>query len=181
MEFRLIYDGDLKGASKTNTRSEHKHEIRRVFHQQLQLLWNTYPLYRGTAATRLMMQVTPNRFRLGKYRLLPLVTRDLGLGCALDVLFLRFDQPGQSLLQSGDIDNRLKTLFDALRVPLKGEYRDEPREGEDPFYCLLEDDSLITHLSLTTDLLLQPRGVNEVRLVITVKLWPLQLSLPTSS
>jgi hypothetical protein len=31
VEFRLIYDGDLKGASKTNTRSEHKHEIRRQF------------------------------------------------------------------------------------------------------------------------------------------------------
>lgn len=38
MEFRLIYDGQLLGASRNNTRSEHKHDIRRVFHAQLKRL-----------------------------------------------------------------------------------------------------------------------------------------------
>jgi hypothetical protein len=34
----------------------------------------------------------------------------------LNILFLRADIPGK-VVQSGDIDNRLKTLFDALRMP----------------------------------------------------------------
>ncbi len=39
MEFRMIYGGLSLGASRTNTRSEHKHDIRRVFHQQLKQLF----------------------------------------------------------------------------------------------------------------------------------------------
>jgi hypothetical protein len=176
MEFRLIYDGELLGASRNDSRSQHKHEVRRVFHQQLKRLAETYPLFKGREMTEVML-ITADRFRLGNYRLLPIATGDLRLGCALDVLFLRYDQPGQTLLQSGDVDNRLKTLFDALRIPKVGEWYGEPQEGEDPFFCLLEDDSFITQLSLTTDLLLQPGcGVNDVRLVITVKLWPMELS-----
>ena len=78
---------------------------------------------------------------------------------------------------TGDIDNRLKTLFDALRMPQIGEKLGDPQEGEDPFFCLLENDSLITKLTLATDLLLEPdRNVNDVRLVLTVKLWPISVT-----
>jgi len=33
---------------------------------------------------------------------------------------------------------------------------DIPTDQENPFFCLLEDDNLITHLSVTTDRLLEP-------------------------
>jgi len=73
---------------------------------------------------------------------------------------LRNDAPG-ALIRSGDLDNRIKTVFDALRMPTNvdelGGY-DAPAEEEDPFYCLLEDDYLITHLSVETDRLLEPSG-----------------------
>jgi hypothetical protein len=99
------------------------------------------------------------------------------LGCSLDILFLRYDQPGQTLIQSGDIDNRIKTIFDALRIPKPGEYCGEPQAEENPFFCLLEDDSLINHLSVTTDLLLDPdKNVNDVHLILTVKLWPISVT-----
>ncbi len=118
-----------------------------------------------------------NKFRQGNYRLVPLATRELELGCGLDILFLRYDQPGQTLLQSGDIDNRLKTLFDALRIPQAGEYHGEPSPDEDPLFCLLEDDSMITQVSVTTDVLLEPnRDVHDARLVITTRLWPLSVT-----
>lgn len=51
----------------------------------------------------------------------------------------------------GDIDNRLKTLFDALRLPNQTNELvgyDNPAPDENPFFCLLEDDSLITHVSV---------------------------------
>lgn len=77
----------------------------------------------------------------------------------LDVTLLRPEAPGSVITQGGDIDNRLKTLLDALRMPKtdaeipKG---DTPGQDEGPFFCLLEDDNLVTHLSVTTDRLLVP-------------------------
>lgn len=99
----------------------------------------------------------------------------MSLICGLHILFLRPDTPGQ-MIRSGDIDNRLKTLFDALRMPAEaqelGKYR-EPVEGETPFHVLLQDDKLISQLSVETDLLLEPSALepdeNDARLVITVQ------------
>jgi hypothetical protein len=53
-----------------------------------------------------------------------------------------------------------------------------PAKNEDPFYVLVEDDKLITHVSVTSDMLLEevrkpnvPRD-NAVRLVIGVTVKP---------
>lgn len=72
--------------------------------------------------------------------------------CALDVLFLRRDGPGSLIKSGGDIDNRLKVLFDALKLPRPGEFDSTvpPAPDEDPFFCLVEDDTLITEIKVTT-------------------------------
>ncbi len=86
---------------------------------------------------------------------------------------LRPEPSGTIITQAGDIDNRLKTLFDALRIPQnEGELPKEsaPDISEDPFFCLLEDDMLITSVSVKTDRLLTPvKNQAEVQLVIQVK------------
>jgi hypothetical protein len=46
---------------------------------------------------------------------LPLIRKSLNLACAVDILFLRHEDPGSLILQGGDIDGRIKTLFDASR------------------------------------------------------------------
>ncbi|QSR89128.1 hypothetical protein IT6_02240 [Methylacidiphilum caldifontis] len=72
----------------------------------------------------------------------------------LEVLLLVPEEPGTMLSQVGDLDNRLKTLLDALRIPKEQEIpeNDYPQEVEKPyFYCLLEDDALITSLSVFAD------------------------------
>ena len=107
-----------------------------------------------------------------------MATENLSLLCALDILFLRPDTPGK-VLSSGDIDNRLKTIFDALRMPSGldelGGY-ERPGTDEQPFFCLLEDDKQISKVAVETDMLLEPIGetlnINDARLVITVKLKP---------
>jgi hypothetical protein len=90
-------------------------------------------------------------------------------------LFLRRENPGELITKGGDIDNRLKTLFDALRVP---EHSSElggavPEADENPFFCLMESDTLITDFHVTTDRLLLPLQSSEretdVHLVINVK------------
>ncbi|HUC61794.1 MAG TPA: hypothetical protein VMF53_07545 [Alphaproteobacteria bacterium] len=199
MQFRLTYEGQLFATQKDpvsgqpDARADHKHEIRKQFHNQLRHVWETspalsvrenYPDQRAqkaqwTGAREPWVQYIANQYaRLG-YRFAPLVVEELWLSCRLDILFLRADPPG-SLIQSGDIDNRLKTLFDALRIPNNlnelGKYT-KPEEGEDPFFCLLRDDKLITHVSVETDVLHKPviGGVidaHDARLVITVTIRP---------
>jgi hypothetical protein len=107
---------------------------------------------------------------------IPLVTEEMCLRCSLDILFLRPEEPGM-IIRAGDLDNRMKTLFDALRIPsnLAEAGGENSKDGEEPIYCLLEDDRLISEVHITTDhLLMLPHSkefhANDVFLVIDVKL-----------
>jgi hypothetical protein len=178
VEFRLVYEGLLLGASNTKNRSDHKHAIRKVFHEQLKVLWeknsalDQWPSWEMNRR-RSMRDRLAEHFKHNNVSYVPLSWDGLGVACRLDILMLRPESPGQTLIRGGDIDNRLKTLFDALRMPKIGEVAEEPDSGANPFYCLLQDDSLINHLSVTTDLLLQDSDPNNVKLVISVNLWPI--------
>jgi len=192
VEFRLIYQGKLPAASQTNTRVSDKHRIRKALHPQLRELWKTHPrlsFYLNAPTYARVNQTTgeteygPKRIepmadnyaRCG-YRFVPLIgNQRFGmLACDLDILFLRRGHPGL-ITSGGDIDNRIKVLFDALRIPtgcqeLGGE---SPGPDEDPFFCLLEDDSLITQIKITTDQLLYPPRDSEherdVHLIMNVR------------
>ena len=185
MEFRLIYRGKLLAASAGDSRAAEKHRIRRYLNPQLRTLWQVQePL--ATWLNLKVAGVPPGRFTIAEamtqkyvssgHRFLPLITKELCLSCSLDVLFLRRDEPGDLIKSGGDIDNRVKCLFDALRMP-KSEsevHGFRPEEGEDPLFVLLEDDSLINSVSVTTDRLLMPPAddeyINDVHLVIGVRL-----------
>jgi hypothetical protein len=98
------------------------------------------------------------------------VNDHLGLFAEIDIVFLRPGEPGKAI-QGGDVDNRLKTLFDALRRPLESNQIPNgvvPQAGEDPFFCLLEDDQLISKISVCTDRLLDSKDANEVVLLLHV-------------
>ena len=189
MQFRLTYEGPLKSGASATTK--HKHKIRRVFHPQLRALWDSHPFFKGDKAwkynpPRTKVEHTSRKSQLGElfsrcgYKFVPIATKDLCVQCSLDILFLRPDAPGQ-LLKSGDIDNRVKTLFDALRMPKdKQELRGDktPQADEDPFFVLLEDDGMVNRLAVEADTLLQPTsstaGRQDARLVISVTLTPYQ-------
>lgn len=119
------------------------------------------------------------------YRFVPLVREETSLLCSLDILFLRRDIPG-SVIDAGDIDNRIKTIIDALRIP---RHQNElvgsdaaPGADDDPFFCLLEDDSQVSRLVVETDTLLDPPADgnldhSEARLMITVEIRPYDVTL----
>ena len=191
MRFRLTYQGPLMATQnepakeQRDKRAENKHAIRTALHRQLRRLWETTPALNGNfespegLAAPSRYDDIPSDVAYG-WRFVPLVTRELRLLCGIDILFLRPDVPG-GVVNSGDIDNRLKTLFDALRIPVAGErYADRaPSAGEDPFFCLLEDDSLITKLSVETDYLLEDvegkPNPSDVRLVMTITVRPFEM------
>jgi hypothetical protein len=195
VEFRLLYSGRLLGASKTNTRANLKHELRRTFHPQLRRLWSTnhalklfaepfseryftkHPDERGTITrAQAGLEVMSHNWGLNGYQFVPLVTDKLFLRCKIDILFLRPDEP-YHVIKSGDLDAKLKTIFDALRLPHNLEEAGGigPQEDETPFFCLLEDDKLISQVGINTDQLLvlpteRQTDPNDAFLVIHVQL-----------
>jgi hypothetical protein len=179
LEFRLVYRGQLPAQGSGDARSKEKHRIRKAFHPQLKELWQQHDFLRFR--TEPHDKVSPfsyveniaENYRRCDHRFVPLVTEDNGLACSLGILFLRRDSPGNLVQHGGDLDNRIKTLFDGLRFPESCAGVTAPGEGEDPFFCLLSDDSLITDVSVTTDRLLVPQDdderVHDVVLIVHVK------------
>jgi len=175
MEFRLIYKGPLKADGNPVV----KQELRRSFHKQLQQLWKQPPLVRcGPPDGHFLDDNPPDTSlsiieKVDAFRFAPLVTSRLYLIAELDIIMLRREPPGLIVTQGGDIDNRLKTLLDSLRMPKDTSEiptGDSPQEGEDPFFCLLEDDNLITRVAVETDRLLEPYdNLSLVNLMINVK------------
>jgi len=190
MEFRLLYEGELLPCTNSKRRSSEKHAIRRVLHPQLRRLWQVKNNLRQLTYHDPVGADKPSneqeRFDLGiarigerwsraGYQLIPLVTAEMALRCSVEILLLRPEEK-RLIFEQGDIDGQLKTVFDALKIPLN---LDEtggmgPQEDETPFYCLLEDDRLISEVTVKADqLLLLPHErkvkANDAFVVIHVK------------
>jgi hypothetical protein len=203
VEFHLLYSGPLHSAGDR----QEKHTIRKVFHSQLRQLWWTHPnlkeraVHRGALARAKEISDDPryateipadfsddeafqkglndfgDNWNRNGFSFLPLVTEALCLRCSLDILFLRREEKNY-ILQGGDIDGRLKTLFDSLRMIGEGHELPPgaaPEPDETPFFCLLEDDKLISEVHVKTGPLLMLPGTkivgkHDVYLQIAVRL-----------
>jgi hypothetical protein len=130
MDFRLVYRGALE-AETNRPRTARKQAMRRCFHEQLKELWLQHPFLRAMAPVDLDLQTNEQIYRFDRlaldhsvqnkngdtYCFLPLIGGHYGISCSLDVLFLRRESAGGLVKYGGDLDNRIKVLFDALRMP----------------------------------------------------------------
>jgi hypothetical protein len=164
MKFTLVYEGELRA----DDRPPRKWEIRKYIHPQLKELWITNPTLIQVQRNRLIPKggdwmveghhsldnhtALPTHARpggpsdnidlcepitIGGRQFWPLVRDSFALTCALRILFLRKEEPGR-VYQAGDLDNRLKTLFDSLSAPNADQIvADATIAG--PIYCLLEN------------------------------------------
>jgi hypothetical protein len=170
VEFSLHYRGELK----SNGTPEDKHRIRQRFHPQLKELWEQPPLKHFKELLVPQSEKGLGVIRqLGAFQFAPLLAGKLNFLAELEITLLRPGAPGNIVQSGGDIDNRLKTLLDALAIPPHPNAlpRDiKPADGETPFFCVLEDDGLITKLSVHTDRLLEAtRSPLEVELTVLVR------------
>jgi hypothetical protein len=176
----LHYEGPLPTESAHRVAA--KHIIRKEFHGQLLAFCKAHPVlnqWPGILAVtindedrkvRSILKEFPLKgtviqfpewavfgiARVGPYACVPLVTRKWSSIVHVKVQFYRREQPG-AILQGGDIDARLKTLFDALRMPHEAnQITDAPEGADERLFCLLEDDSLITSVAVETHRLWQP-------------------------
>jgi hypothetical protein len=187
MRFHLTYAGFLVAgkSDEAGTRAQHVHAIRKVFHGQLRNMWQQHPSLKSWTETdpndknnqKPITEIRANQYSRNGFRFVPMAVESQWTLVALDIIFLRSGIPG-TLLRSADLDARLKTLIDALKMPKKldelGGY--SPAEDENPFFCLMEDDKLVSSMRISTDTLLQPTTAdgrihkNNARVVIAVHL-----------
>jgi hypothetical protein len=174
MRFILTYDGRLppKGTPAD------KNHIRLQLHPQLDQLWSVdYALQ--------TLRAIPVQLR-GQYGFIPIVTDRFHLVCQLEVTLLQPGDPGTVIHgYGGDLDNRLKTLFDSLGIPnanaLAGLPPVPPEVATHAAHVpdtkvLLEDDSRITRLEVKTEKLLRPGLPDDVRIVMVVTVRPTRVT-----
>jgi hypothetical protein len=180
MEFKLTYSGDMLRPQQVrgNARKQEKHALRLHFHEQLERIWRSDTRYSPISAEQLgdavhakgiwdvqrnaekkipYFKETPLRGflyqrRLAGYRFVPMITRVMEAYCHLRILLRRPIRPGTIVYSGGDLDGRLKTLFDALAMPPQLQDLPEQITGSDDLcLCLLEGDELITGLSIDSE------------------------------
>jgi hypothetical protein len=201
MRFKLVYDGDLGSSGNSNGKPGSVVRIREQLSPQLERLWDTHnslkvlaqngviqvpgskvTIYDPSRTPRDLANEYPHDFTylgdkipVGGKSYTPLVRMSLNLACEIKILFLRDQDPGDIFDNKGDLDNRIKTLFDALRMPKKDEQdKNEPDSGH--LFCLLEDDSLISDFSVQSDrLLIHNPGKHKVMLILDVRINVLQV------
>lgn len=197
IQFHLTYSGPLfsSGNDSCEGKSDHKHDIRLALHPQLKRLWKTSPALNGPKQKTGELQWTTgidrppsmaisaraDRFKIKPWCFVPLITKNMHFHCGIDVLVLH-NEPIKPIQERGDLDGRLKTLFDALAVPDANQgYSDRTfPKHHNPLFVLLQDDRQITKVSVNTSTLLEPLDSdkpdkfdpNDVRLLIRVKLAP---------
>jgi hypothetical protein len=206
VRLRLTYAGPLLSSNPLDPdkRIEHKHAIRRHFHKQLKECWNTtrwlneLQIFPGDNilperaqqvwghdlnTPRPAAEVLGRSFGHSDYEYVPLAWESAHLTCSLRILCLRRDAPG-AVLAGRDLDNRIKTVIDALCMPsfrqgkpTKDRLPLDPDPDEKPFFVLLEDDKLVSHLEIETDTALEPNPADPadesfVRLVISIEIRP---------
>ncbi|MDE6478266.1 MAG: hypothetical protein K2L94_03390 [Alphaproteobacteria bacterium] len=151
MKFKLLYFGDILINPKK--RAQHISDIRMQFHPQLKKLiehrpWDNLTKYMLPDATKSPI-VTRH---IGGIDWNPIITPNLKLLAELDIQMLHPEIVG---VPHSDIANRVKTLLDGLRCP-QNEHEigtNMPRDNG-PIYTLLDDDYLVTKLSVNTSHLL---------------------------
>jgi hypothetical protein len=168
MQFVLTYTGPLPAAQGRAANVALKHRIRECFAAQLRDLLGLPPLvnagfWDGSRGMDLRRQV-------GHAWFAPIVTTTLHTVAELEVLVLR-SGPSGKVMHVGDLDNRVKTLLDALRMPQQANEMPTGLEihQDHALPVLLEDDHLVTRFSVEAERLLGGHGSIDSQVTIRVR------------
>lgn len=155
MKFKLLYYGDI--LTNPKKRAQHIADIRMQFHPQLKKLMEFKPWDNLSKFMMPNAKKSPIITRhIGGIDWNPIITPNLKMIAELDILLMHPEIVG---VPRSDIDNRVKTILDGLRCP-QNEHeigQNTPRDIG-PIYTLLDDDHLVTKLTVNTSHLLSPNA-----------------------
>lgn len=146
MEIILTYRGRIPAKRSDK---EAVWAIRKEFHLQLAKLWGKEPfdvLKRWEDAG--FSADAPHFTRHWRNQtFVPFLGQDVSVGADLDITLLTGVPIQKRVISAGDLDNRIKRIVDALRVPKGHGEMVEELPPDARWYCLLEDDDVVTSLS----------------------------------
>lgn len=170
MEFCLHYDGKLK----SNDNASGKHAIRIALHSQIKALCSDSMfkgLFESNAEKVKQNTGKPLYIEHAHKKFYFLVSEHLRTVVDLDICLLLPHDVGAIVNNGGDLDNRIKTLFDALRIPITTAEippSDSFDYSSDGMYCLLQDDKLINKITIQGFKDYDPIAADSVRCTIRV-------------
>ena len=151
MKFKLLYFGEI--FTNPKKRSQHIADIRMQFHPQLKKLlehspWDNLTQYMMPGASKNPV-ITKH---IGGIDWNPIITPNLNLLAEIEIQLLHPEIVG---VARSDVDNRVKTILDGLRCPQnEHEVGENTPKNMGTIYTLLDDDHLVTKLSVNTSHLL---------------------------
>lgn len=148
MKITLTHLGEVPG----NKRPPEKIDaIRQDFHAQLAKLWGHHQLavLKEWLDSGFAAGAPDYRRKLGGRTYLPIASDRIGARVRLSILLLSGVHPRNPAYHAGDIDNRFKSLIDALSVPCQASLIPRKAPQRDTI-CLMSDDSLIDELKVRT-------------------------------
>ncbi len=138
MEIILTYRGKIP-AKRSNLTAIW--DMRKEFHSQLIKLWGRQPfdVLKEWNETDFAKTIYGQKF-------IPLYGRKVGIGVSLDIKLLTGMPIQKSILEAGDLDNRIKRIIDGLRAPAqKGELLTSREQAT--WHCLMDDDNAVINLN----------------------------------
>ena len=167
MDFITLF---YRGKLKANGDARHKHDIRLAFSPQLKRYWESINILFRTLVSGNCRQLEEGKRTVsyGGLSLLPLIRVADNRPVQLNVQILQPAKTAVLLSTGGDIDNRLKTLLDALQMPDENQANAVAGTG-DRLFCLLENDKVVNQVNITTRQLWDvPPESREVVVVVSV-------------
>src|SRR6266851_10140679 len=159
MRFHLLFEGPLPSTGNANPKQPRPAKLAAIWairdsvNRQLLHLVSTHPALSGRSGpSRVLRHALIPPVWVEGYRFFALARPGFRVKCGPKIDLLVNHHPGSVLTKTGDLDNRLKTLFDGLRIPaslqeIKG-HKTQQELDADEYVCLLQDDALITSLQI---------------------------------
>ena len=149
MHITLTYEGKLWGNSR---KISDVSNIRKYFSDLLEKFSNTeqFDYVKNYSDPNPSSSSIYIGKKVGDFVFIPFISKKMNTTCSLKIHLLRGLRPHNPVLYDVDLDNRVKTLIDCLRAPSQmGEI--DPKFADRTPYVLLEDDCLVSGLTVTTD------------------------------
>ena len=181
MNFTLFYPGEIRSGNKNNAR--HIDEIRRAISPQMERLYSLEPLTAGGVICEPSGDSEKDKnmcccfTNVGGRNFSCLVSKWMRTACKLHITY--YESEGSLSVANSlvDIDNKTKTLFDALALPLESQIASlDPCKGRT--HCLCQDDSLVWEAKIGRLRLLDKNLFNATSFTqIEVEIIPTQLTI----
>lgn len=182
MRFPLTYEGPLPSTGNPRRNGmlpklDQIWSIRNAISPQVHSQMKTHPAFQGdTGSSRALINAISQPIKVEGHEFYALARAAFKVKCELEIE-MHVNHPIATIVTNGgDLDNRLKTLFDALRVPHGSQEFRGHAPNLDPYCCLLEDDVLVSALRVETfrnPAAPPTAGLDYVRLNIKVRIDPM--------